>query len=86
MAKTETPLYYSDYLQLDRLLGCQRLESADYGDAAHDEMLFIITHQAYELWFKQILWELDAVRMLFGKKVVAEKDIGKAVQVVDKLN
>lgn len=79
MAKPHAPLYYPDYLQLDRLLDCQHLESADYGDVAHDEMLFIITHQAYELWFKQILWELDAVRALFKQVAVAEKAVGRAV-------
>ncbi len=78
MAKPQS-LYYPDYLQLDRLLDCQHLESADYGPVAHDEMLFIITHQAYELWFKQILWELDAVRALFGQEAVAEKVVGRAV-------
>ena len=79
MAKPHAPLYYPDYLQLDRLLDCQHLESADHGEVAHDEMLFIITHQAYELWFKQILWELDAVRALFKHVAVAEKAVGRAV-------
>ncbi len=49
-------LYYGDYLHLDRILGAQELESQKNGRVAHDEMLFIIIHQAYELWFKQILW------------------------------
>ena len=40
------PLYYSDYLQLDRLLGSQHRKSEEYGSPAHDEMLFIIVHQA----------------------------------------
>jgi tryptophan 2,3-dioxygenase len=31
----------------------------------HDEMLFIIIHQTYELWFKQMLHELDSIRALF---------------------
>jgi tryptophan 2,3-dioxygenase len=55
------PVYYSDYLRLDQLLSAQELASAQAGRPVHDEMLFIIVHQAYELWFKQILWELDAV-------------------------
>ena len=79
MAKPDSPLYYADYLQLGRLLDCQRLESQAQGTVAHDEMLFIITHQTYELWFKQILWELDAVRARFAQEVVDEKDIGRAV-------
>ena len=54
-------IYYSDYLELDKILGAQELESAKVGKPAHDEMLFIITHQAYELWFKQILHELYSI-------------------------
>ena len=53
------PVYYGDYLRLDRLLSSQEPESAKIGINAHDEMLFIIVHQAYELWFKQTLHELD---------------------------
>ena len=55
-------VYYSDYLQLDKVLGAQQLES-DKADNkhAHDEMLFIIIHQTYELWFKQILFEVGSV-------------------------
>lgn len=73
-----SPLYYADYLQLDRLLSCQRMQSALHGRPAHDEMLFIIVHQAYELWFKQILWELDAVRATFRGSSVPEEELGQA--------
>jgi tryptophan 2,3-dioxygenase len=74
------PLYYADYLQLDRLLSCQRMQSAlhDPRRPAHDEMLFLIVHQAYELWFKQILWELDAVLATFRGASVPEEDLGQA--------
>jgi tryptophan 2,3-dioxygenase len=72
-------LYYADYLQLDRLLGCQQMQSALHGRPAHDEMLFIIVHQAYELWFKQVLWELDAVLATFRTSPVPEEDLGQAV-------
>ena len=58
-------IYYGDYLQLDKVLNAQDLESEKNGKIAHDEMLFIITHQAYELWFKQILFELAAVSKVF---------------------
>ena len=58
----EDTMYYSDYLQLDKILGSQQPVSFKEGNQpAHDEMLFIIIHQAYELWFKQILFELDYV-------------------------
>ncbi len=73
------PLYYADYLQLDRLLSSQQLQSALHGRPAHDEMLFIIVHQAYELWFKQILWELDAVLATFRGSNVPEERLGQAV-------
>jgi tryptophan 2,3-dioxygenase len=73
------PLYYADYLQLDRLLGSQQMRSALVGRPAHDEMLFIIVHQAYELWFKQILWELEAVLATFRASRVPEEDVGQAV-------
>jgi len=45
----------------------------------HDEMLFIVVHQAYELWFKQIIWEIDDVRRIFGQTRVDEADMGTAV-------
>jgi tryptophan 2,3-dioxygenase len=54
-------LYYASYLQLEKILSAQAPESAKHGDVIHDETLFIIAHQTYELWFKQIIHELDAV-------------------------
>ena len=73
------PLYYGKYLQLDKLLGAQDLESARYGPAVHDEMLFIVVHQAYELWFKQIIWEIDSILELFGQEVFDDQDMGTVV-------
>jgi tryptophan 2,3-dioxygenase len=51
-------LSYGSYLQVDELLSLQRPLSSP---VHHDEMLFIIIHQVYELWFKQLLHELSAV-------------------------
>jgi tryptophan 2,3-dioxygenase len=65
--KERPPVYYSNYLQLDKILNAQQPESAKEGIKADDEMLFIIIHQAYELWFKQILHELGIVREIFKK-------------------
>lgn len=49
------PVYYGEYLQLDKILNAQYPESGKDGKTmAHDEMLFIIIHQSYELWFKQV--------------------------------
>ncbi|KAL2089215.1 hypothetical protein ACEWY4_016114 [Coilia grayii] len=58
-------IIYGDYLQLDKIVTAQVLQSELKGNKIHDEHLFIVTHQAYELWFKQILWELDSVRQIF---------------------
>jgi tryptophan 2,3-dioxygenase len=46
---------YGEYLRIPELLSLQQLQS----DAEHDELLFITIHQVYELWFQQILHELD---------------------------
>ena len=54
------PVYYSEYLQLPTILNAQAPESAKENIKADDEMLFIIIHQTYELWFKQMIWELRA--------------------------
>jgi hypothetical protein len=51
-AAAHRSLGYADYLQLDKVLGAQRPQSAMFSSEAHDEMLFIVIHQAYELWFK----------------------------------
>jgi len=58
-------LYYPDYLQLDKILGAQAPESDKHGKPAHDEMLFIIIHQTYELWFKQMLHEVNSAVDIF---------------------
>lgn len=72
-------LYYWDYLGLDEVLTSQVLESAKAGTPAHDEMLFIITHQAFELWFKQIIWEIDAVSATMAQEVVPDREMSQVV-------
>ena len=57
------PLTYANYLDLEKLLTLQNPRSTP---AEHDEMLFIIIHQTYELWFKEILHELDYLRTLLA--------------------
>jgi tryptophan 2,3-dioxygenase len=52
MTDHQAALNYSSYLALDELLGAQRPRSEE-----HDELLFIVIHQVYELWFKQLLHE-----------------------------
>jgi len=53
----EPPLSYNKYLKVRELLELQTTLS---DPVSHDELLFIVIHQTYELWFKQILHELDA--------------------------
>ncbi len=63
-------LHYNDYLQLDKILNAQSLESAKQNLPAHDEMLFIVIHQAYELWFKQLHYEIDSITVIMNKPAV----------------
>ncbi|HXF88509.1 MAG TPA: tryptophan 2,3-dioxygenase family protein [Xanthobacteraceae bacterium] len=79
-------MYYADYLKLDRLLSAQDPESARRGRLAHDEMLFIVVHQAYELWFKQILHELDRIQSDFGGEVLEDELLGRIVHGLDRIN
>ncbi|XP_075234512.1 tryptophan 2,3-dioxygenase vermilion isoform X2 [Lycorma delicatula] len=78
-------LIYSEYLQLNKLLCSQHMLSAEKNPRpAHDEHLFIITHQTYELWFKQILFELDSVRLKFSNNQgVCESN---AMEIIRRLN
>ncbi|XP_063413198.1 tryptophan 2,3-dioxygenase-like isoform X1 [Mytilus trossulus] len=73
------PDSYREYLQLEKLLKCQTMSSSIAGKPVHDEHLFIITHQAYELWFKQILFEVDSVRESFMMPVLDENQMLKIV-------
>lgn len=66
--KERPPVYYSEYLQLNKILNAQQPESSKEGIRADDEMLFIIIHQTYELWFKQIIHELNIVREIFKQE------------------
>lgn len=62
------PVYYGEYLALDKIINAQEPVSFQKdSQPAHDEMLFIIIHQAYELWFKQILFEVNSVIELMSK-------------------
>jgi tryptophan 2,3-dioxygenase len=61
MLKSQT---YASYLRIDELLSIQTPKSDGPDGPEHDELLFIVIHQVYELWFKQILHELDYVQRL----------------------
>jgi tryptophan 2,3-dioxygenase len=85
MVRTDRPKNYGDYLRLDRLLSCQEPASTMSGSEAHDETLFIVVHQVYELWFKEILHELDSVIKMFREDYVDERNIGIAVTRVHRM-
>lgn len=77
--KSNRPLSYGSYLRVPELLSIQSPKSVEAGQEAHDELLFIIVHQAHELWFKQILHELKAVSKVFSAAKTDEKTLGAAV-------
>ncbi|HEY9344101.1 MAG TPA: tryptophan 2,3-dioxygenase family protein, partial [Inquilinus sp.] len=82
----EPGVHYASYLQLDQLLDLQDRESEKAGRPAHDEMLFIVIHQAYELWFKQILFELDAVQGVFAADRVDDRAIARASRALHRIH
>jgi len=61
MAETNAAVTYGNYLKIDELLSLQQPRSEG---PEHDELLFIIIHQVYELWFKELLHEFDRVSTL----------------------
>ncbi len=75
MTDKYTTIHYHNYLELDALLSLQKERSKAAGESAHDETLFIIMHQVCELWFKQILTELDSVLLLFREDRVRETNM-----------
>lgn len=85
--KQRPPVYYSEYLQLDKILNAQLPESQKENIQADDEMMFIIIHQAYELWFKQVIHELTIVRNIFKKDIIPNNspDIYNSVHRVKRI-
>jgi tryptophan 2,3-dioxygenase len=79
-------LYYWDYLKLDGLLNAQAPKSAEAGRPQHDELLFICVHQTSELWFKQILVELDSILEIMSRERVAERDLGTVLTRLQRSN
>jgi tryptophan 2,3-dioxygenase len=71
-------LTYSNYLKIQELTSLQDLKSEN---KEHDEMLFIIIHQAYELWFKQILHESEHLCKLFEKN-----EVMRAAKTINRIN
>jgi len=78
-------VHYHDYLQLDKILNAQFPESDRHHLPAHDEMLFIVIHQAYELWFKQLHHEADSVVTILSKPALNDNS-PELQTVVHRLN
>src|SRR5262245_65511986 len=77
------PLSYNKYLRVQDLINLQDCLS---DPAHHDELLFITVHQAYELWFKQILHELDAgIQFLIEDRLPAATRALKRIVDIEKL-
>ena len=79
-------LYYWDYLHLDYLLSAQNPKSVEHGEGVHDEYFFIVVHQTYELWFKQILLELDSVMTIMEQGRVPQDALGTVVARLRRIN
>lgn len=77
MPLTRSPVTYSTYLKLDELLALQRPLS---DGPEHDEMLFIVIHQVYELWFKEILHEID-----YLQRLLASDDTPRALHTLKRI-
>jgi tryptophan 2,3-dioxygenase len=80
-----TTIHYHNYLDLDKLLSAQNPRSVALGEPAHEEMLFIVVHQVYELWFKQIIHELESVIAMFDDDLVDERSVGEAVARLERV-
>lgn len=74
------PLSYNKYLRVRELVGLQECLS---DPTHHDELLFITIHQAYELWFKQILHEIDAARLAMSedRAGIAARALARVVEI-----
>ena len=80
---------YGRYLGLEKILDAQNPPGADgqpRGLAHHDEMLFIVIHQVYELWFKQVNHEMVRVRDMLAAEEVPETDVPRVVKALNRVH
>ncbi len=80
------PISYHNYLKLDRLLDCQTLRSEEVQKPVHDEHLFVVVHQCYELWFKQIIKEVDSAIGIMQANPIGEEAMGTLVSRLDRIH
>ena len=86
MDKKYTTIHYHSYLELDQILSAQNLRSAQLEEnPAHEEMLFIVIHQVYELWFKQIIHEMESIVYLFGEDRTDERNLSVVNHRLDRI-
>ncbi len=85
MSEAAPPTYW-DYLRLAEMLDCQRGLEADESDVVPDELLFIIVHQSFELWFKMILRELREAIAVLGAREVPEERVPYSVHHLSRVN
>jgi tryptophan 2,3-dioxygenase len=76
----EPRLTYGGYLKVRELISLQQLRSDPF---QHDETLFIIIHQVYELWFKQLLHELDTIieRLNNNETLMAHRLLRRCIEI-----
>ena len=86
MAEKYTTIHYHSYLELEKILKAQTMRSELIeGKGAHEEMLFIIVHQVYELWFKQMIHELGSIVDMFSEDKIDEKNLGIVVHRLERV-
>jgi tryptophan 2,3-dioxygenase len=80
ISKDEPKLSYGSYLQVGELVKLQKLMS---DPPRHDELLFIVIHQVFELWFKQLLHELDAIvgKLEAGEPLSAQRMFRRCIEI-----
>src|SRR5256885_3053770 len=79
----DAPLSYNKYLRVQELIELQTCLSSP---AQHDELLFITVHQAYELWFKQILHEIDAaIALMKADRAIEGANALRRIVEIEKL-
>ncbi|MGH2685068.1 MAG: tryptophan 2,3-dioxygenase family protein, partial [Actinomycetota bacterium] len=79
----EGHLSYGGYLRIQELIDLQTLRSQP---AAHDELLFIVVHQAFELWFREMIFELESIRdLMFAQDPHRARHLLQRVHTIERL-
>uniref|UniRef100_A0A914D4G2 Tryptophan 2,3-dioxygenase n=1 Tax=Acrobeloides nanus TaxID=290746 RepID=A0A914D4G2_9BILA len=81
----EEGLTYGDHLQINKLFSCLTMQSSLAGNPVPDEHFFITIHQTFELWFRQINFDIDQVRNFLNNKTVNEESQLQIVCLLDRV-